>query len=149
MDNYENPKPGKTYISPSLPAFGQKDRKVRIASKVIESPCAYDFATVKGETVIRQKEDARTGITAKFFEDNRGIFVLSIQKFTAATGNPYGAGFSFVGDEISTLLEFITNIQSVDFKGSGAVNISDEELRRMVLSKPQAQHIFADNEELF
>jgi hypothetical protein len=39
LDTYENPSPGKTYISPSLPAFGQKDRTVRIASKVaLRSP---------------------------------------------------------------------------------------------------------------
>ena len=57
MDSYENPKPGKTYISPSLPAFGQRDRKVRIASKVIESPSSYAFGTVKDEVVIRKKEE--------------------------------------------------------------------------------------------
>lgn len=149
MDSYKNPKPGKTYISPSLPAFGKRDRKVRIASKVIESPSAYDFARVKGETVIRQKANAKTGITAKFFEDNRGIFVLPIQKYTVETGDPYGAGFSFVGDEINTFIEFIANVRSVNFSGSGKVQITDEELRRLTLSKLQAQHLVEDNEELF
>lgn len=34
MDNYENPKEGKTYISPRLKAFGDSDRKVRITRLV-------------------------------------------------------------------------------------------------------------------
>ncbi len=149
MDDYQNPKPGKTYISPSLSAFGQKDRKVRIASKVIESPSTYAFATVKDEIVIRKKEGAKSYITAKFFEDDRGIFVLSIQGYTVASDKPHNATFSFVGDEISTLLEFVANIRSMAFNGSGAVNITDEDLRRLVLSKRQAQHLVEDNERLF
>ena len=79
MDDYQNPKEGKTYISPRLDAFGDSDRKVRIASKVIESPDSYAFAKIQDEVVLRHKEGAKSYITAKFLEDNRGIFVLSIQ----------------------------------------------------------------------
>src|SRR5882724_7331146 len=103
MHNYENPKPGETYISPSLPAFGQQDRKVRIASKVIESPTTYAFGTVKDEVIIRKKEDAKSYITAKFFEDDRTIFVLSIQGYSIATDKPHNASFAFIGNEINTL----------------------------------------------
>ena len=81
IDKYENPKAGKTYISPRLKAFGGSDRKVRIASKVIESPEAYAFAQIKDEIVLRHKKDAKSYIKAKFFEDNRGIFVLNIQGY--------------------------------------------------------------------
>jgi len=149
MDNYENPKPGKTYISPSLPAFGQKDYRVRIASKVIESPDSYAFAKIKDEIVLRHKEGAKTHIKAKFIEDDRGIFVLNIQGYTIATGKPHNASFSFVGEEIGKLLEFIANIQSVAFKGGGSLYITDEELRRIALSSNQARHLVVDNEEIF
>jgi len=149
MDNYANPKSGKTYISPSLPAFGQKNRKVRIASKVIESPTAYAFSTIKDEIVLRQKEGAKSCIKAKFFEDDRGIFVLSIQGYTVASDKPHNATFSFVGNEINTLLEFVANIRSLAFQGPNAVNIADEELRRLVLSKRQVQNLVEDNEALF
>ncbi len=149
MDNYKNPSPGKTYISPCLSAFGQQNRKVRIASKVIESPITYAFAAIKDEVVLRKKQGAKSHITAKFFEDDRGIFVLSIQGYTIASEKPHNATFSFVGDEINTLLEFVTNVRSVEFSGGGAVNITDEELRRMVLSKRQAQDLVNDNEALF
>jgi hypothetical protein len=149
MDNYQNPKSGKTYISPALPAFRQQDRKVRIASKVIESPDSYAFVKIRDEVVLRQKENAKSYITAKFLEDDREIFILSIQGYSVASDKPHNASFSFVGNEINTLLEFIANIRSAPFKNSGSVNIADEELRRLILSKRQAQNLIEDNEELF
>ena len=149
MDSYEDPLPGRTYISPSLNAFGQQNRKVRIASKALASPDAYSFATIKDEIVVRHKPGAKTKITAKFFEDDRQLFVLSIQGYTVATERPHNASFSFVGDEINELLEFIANIRSVDFKSSRSLNIDDEQLRQLVLSRQQAQQLVVDNEDLF
>ncbi len=148
-DSYENPKPGKTYISPALQAFGQGDRKVRIASKVIESPDAYAFAKIKDEVVLRHKEGAKTHITAKFMEDDRQIFVLSIQGYTVATDKPHNSSFSFIGEEIPKLLEFIENIRSITFDNKRSINISDEELRKIALSNQQAKNLFDENEELF
>lgn len=149
MDDYQNPKEGKTYISPRLDAFGDSDRKVRIASKVIESPDSYAFAKIQDEVVLRHKEGAKSHITAKFLEDNRGIFVLSIQGYTNATEKPCNASFSFIGDEIDKLLEFIRNIQSVNLDNPSRVNISDEELNRIVLNDKQAKSLFHENQELF
>uniref|UniRef100_Q31FQ7 Shedu protein SduA C-terminal domain-containing protein n=1 Tax=Hydrogenovibrio crunogenus (strain DSM 25203 / XCL-2) TaxID=317025 RepID=Q31FQ7_HYDCU len=149
MDDYQNPKEGKTYISPRLKAFGDSDRKVRIASKVIESPDSYAFGKIKDEVVLRHKEDAKSHITAKFLEDNRGIFVLSIQGYSVATEKPHNASFSFVGEEIGKLLEFIRNIQSVNLDSPSRVNISDEELNRIVLSDKQAKSLLHENQELF
>jgi hypothetical protein len=148
-DSYKNPKEGKTYISPSLPAFHDSERKVRIASKVIESPDAYAFAKIKDEVVLRHKEEAKTYIKAKFLEDDRGVFVLSIQGYSVAADKPYNACFSFVGDEITRLLEFIDNISNVKLRGTGSVNITDEELRRLVLSDRQARSLVQQNEDLF
>ncbi|MCK5345822.1 MAG: DUF4263 domain-containing protein [Candidatus Heimdallarchaeota archaeon] len=149
MDDYQNPKEGKTYISPRLKAFGDSDRKVRIASKVIESPDSYAFGKIKDEVVLRHKEDAKSHITAKFLEDNRGIFVLSIQGYSVATDKPHNASFSFVGEEIGKLLEFIRNIQSVNLDSPSRVNINDDELNRIVLSDKQARSLLHENQELF
>jgi hypothetical protein len=147
MDNYENPIEGKTYISPSLNQFNG-ERKIRIASKVIESPDTYAFGTIKGEVVIRHKADSKSHIAAKFFEDTKGIFVLSIQGYSVAADKPYNASFSFVGDEIGKLVEFIRNIQSINFTHRGSVNITDEELNRIVLSDSQVKSLLEDNHEL-
>lgn len=149
MDTYQDPEPGKTYISPRLNSFGNPQRKVRIATKLIEQPETYAFAQVKDEVVLRHKNDAKTCITAKFFEDDRGVFVLSIQGYTVASGKPHNASFAFVGDEIGKLIEFINHIQSVPLKSSGSMRITDDDLRRVVLSNVQAQAIFQDNQELF
>ncbi|WP_286823062.1 MULTISPECIES: Shedu immune nuclease family protein [unclassified Idiomarina] len=149
MDDYQNPKEGKTYISPRLDAFGDSDKKVRIASKVIESPDSYAFVKIKDEVVLRHKEDAKSHITAKFLEDSRGIFVLNIQGYTVATGKPHNASFSFVGEEIGKLLEFIRNIQSVNLDDPSRVNINDEELNRIVLNDRQAKSLLHENQELF
>ena len=148
MDNYENPKPGKTYISPSLGAFGDKTKKIRIASKVLPSVDGYDYATERGEEVIRLKPDAATSIRAKFLEDSRGVFVLTVQKFSNESGQPIGVGFSFVGEEIGRFCEFLANIQAVSLERGGSINISDEELRRVALSSVQAKRLVADNEDL-
>lgn len=149
MDNYENPVAGKTYISPRLKAFGKGDKQVRIASKVIESPDAYAFGTIKDEQIIRRKEGASTHIKATFYEDDRQVTVLTIQGYTTATDKPHNASFSFIGDEINTLLEFVANIRTVAFKGRHGSNISDEELRRLVLDERQLQGLVAGNEDLF
>jgi len=149
MDNYQDPKPGKTYISPRLDSFGDPQRKVRIATKLIEQPVTYAFAQIKDEVVLRHKEDAKTCITAKFFEDDRRIFVLSIQGYTVATSKPHNASFAFVGDEIGKLIEFLNHVQSMPLKGGGSMKITDEDLRRVVLSNIQAQTLFQDNQELF
>jgi len=149
MDDYKNPIEGKTYISPSLKAFGNLNRWIRIASKVIESPDTYAFGKIKDETVIRHKKDAKSYISAKFFEDDREIFVLSIQGYTVATDKPHNASFAFVGKEISTLLEFVNNIQLARLETSGPINISDEELKRLRVSSNQARSLLKDNEEIF
>lgn len=149
MDDYQNPKAGKTYISPRLKAFGDSDRAVRIASKVIESADSYAFCTIKDEVVLRHREDAKSYISAKFLEDNRGIFVLNIQGYTVATNKPHNASFSFVGDEIGKLLEFIRNIQSVKLDSPSKINITDEELNKIILSNNQAAALLRENEKLF
>lgn len=148
MDNYKNPKAGKTYISPRLNDFYSSNRNVRIASKVIDSPDSYAFTKIKEEVVLRHKENAKTHITAKFFEDTRGLSVLNIQGYTVATDKPHNASFSFVGEEIRKLFEFIKNITSVNLDSSSSINITDENLNRIILSEIQAKRIIHENQEL-
>lgn len=148
-DGYQDPKPDTTYISLRLKAFGDSDRQVRIATKALKQPDAYAFATIKDELVLRHREDAKTCIIAKFFEDDRRIFVLSIQGYTVASEKPHNASFSFVGDEIGKLVEFLNHIQAMPLRSGAGLKITDEELRRVVLSSAQARAMFHDNQELF
>ena len=148
-DSYENPKEGKTYISPSLNSFGEGDEKVRIASKVIESKDSYAFGTIKDEIVLRHNEGAKSYIKAKFIEEPRGLFLINIQGYTVATDKPHNASFSFIGEEIDKLIEFIENVMSVKFQNNYAVNITDEELRKIAISNNQARMLLHENEEVF
>lgn len=149
MDDYENPLPGKTYISPSLSSFDDPGRKIRIATKLLDQATGYAYAQERGELVIRHKDGAKTTIRAKFFEDDRGLFVLSIQGYTVATSKPHNASFAFVGEEIGKLVEFLNHIQSMPLKTSGSMVVPDERFRRMALSNVQARALFQDNQELF
>lgn len=148
-DDYQNPLPGKTYISPALKSFGDKKRMIRIASKILPSEDGYEYIKERDEIVLRKKPDAKTYVTAKFLEDTRQTFVLTVQKFVSETGQPYGTGFSFVGKEIGRFCEFLANIQSVDFKTRSKVNITDEELRKIALTTHQAKTFVSQNQELF
>ena len=149
MDDYENPLPGNTYVSPALPSFSDPTRKVRIATKLLEQPNSYAYAQEKGELVLRHKDGAKSTIKAKFFEDDRGVFVLSLQGYTVASSKPHNASFSFVGEEIGKLAEFLDHIQSMPLKTGGSMVIPDDQLRRLTLSNVQARTLFRDNEELF
>ncbi len=46
VDDYEDPLPGKTYISPSLKEFGTGERRVRIATKCLGPHTSYAFAKI-------------------------------------------------------------------------------------------------------
>ena len=150
-DEYEihkNKRPDKTYISRSLAFKNQGDRRIRIASKVIDSPETHSFAIEHGEHVIRVTDGGRQEIVAKLYEDNRGVYVLTIQRFTTDTGVPHQTHFSFVGEEIPRLLEFISNLRRVQFKNSDRVNVTDNELKTLLLSPDQIRSVLIQNQEL-
>lgn len=149
LDNYENPKEGKTYISPSLDSFAKPEIKIRIASKVINSPESFAFAMIKDEIIIRQAEGAKTHIVAKFFEDSRRIFALNIQGYTIATDKPHNASFSLRGNEIDKFIEFVQNIQLASLEGRRSINVSDEELTKLRISDHQAKILLSENEDVF
>jgi hypothetical protein len=138
----------KTYISPSLPSFGDKTVKVRIATKAFQSLDDYAFATIKDEVVLRHREGARKTVKAKFFEDCRGVFVLSIQGFSAAADKPHNASFAFIGDEIGKLTEFLKHIQAFAFENDQGVNITDKELRKIIVSGKQVSQLLKENPDV-
>lgn len=142
---HKNKLPGKTYISPRV---STRDGPLRIASKIIDSEGLH-FAKVKEEIVLRRTETGRTEIIAKFLEDGRGLTVVTIQSFNGNTGNPHNTHFSFVGGQISKLLNFFKNIAAVEFKNSDKVNITDTELRKLALSKEQVTTLIHDNPDVF
>lgn len=142
---HRNKLPNKTYISPQVPTL---EGPLRIASKVIDSEGAY-YAKVKKEIVLRRTPSARIEIVGKFLEDDRKLTVLTIQQFNGNNGQPHRTNFSFIGSEIPRFLGFLHDIAEMEFKHSGAVNITDVELRKLVISKTQAASLVYDNQDAF
>src|SRR5437868_14892167 len=110
---YLNKLAGKTYISGQVSY--SPGRVFRFASKVFDSTDIYEFAEELGEVVIRVTPAGRQQITAKFTEDDRGIFRLTFQRWTTTLGHPVQQSFSFSDKEVAALLEFLVNIKTMSF----------------------------------
>ncbi len=140
--------PGKTYVSRSIPT-SLNDRRIRIASKVMDGAVGHQHAIERGELVLRVTPGGRQEIVAKFYEDSRGIFVLTFQRYRKDTSSPHERTyFSFTGDEINRLLEFILNLKRLHLPNDDKVNVTEEELRRLIVSNDQVRRLVLDNQEL-
>ena len=143
-----NKQPGKTYISKTLP--NKYTPAVRIVSTIFDGKeGGQQFAKVKDEIVLRQTHLGRREIKATVTEDERRIQTLTIQKFSVVTGPYERTYFSFVGSEIDHLLEFIIGLRTIDLPDKGKRQLSEQDLRALVLDQGQARSLFARNSELF
>jgi len=124
-------------------------KKLRIASHVVEGQPGLRFATANNEAVLRQTPAGRYEIKATFLEDNRSIRTLTIQKYNSKSGPSDRYYFSFVGDEIETLINFIAGVRTVPLEDDTKVHLPDEVLKDTVLDQEQARRIFAKNPDLF
>lgn len=99
----------------------------------------------KDTIVLRSSPGTRIEIIAKIFEDDRRIFTLTIQKYNPASGPSGRFHFSFVGEEITQLLRFLTNAKRLDFSSAASINVSDSELEDMLLSTQQVHRLVHEN----
>ncbi|MDO6808730.1 DUF4263 domain-containing protein [Zobellia galactanivorans] len=157
-DYYKGKVPRRTYVSKRIenkkPSFENGEIvheiiPIRYASKVVDTENTFEFIHERGQVALRITDGARQEITAKFLEDTRGIYTLQIQKFTTATGKPHKTYFSFRGDEIKTLLNFIKSIPKLTLEDEKGIKIDDSELEALILTKEQAYKIYNDNQALF
>lgn len=137
----------RTFVSKRINGE-DKESALRIASKVMDKMERFRLEGNEPELVIRKTPGGRHEIKAKFFEKGREIQVLTIQKFNKRSGPSEQYYFSFVRDEIVQLLEFIANIKSFHFPNERGLNVSDDELRRLIVEGPQINRILEDNPEL-
>ena len=149
-------KPDKIYISKRILAqrndFATGDNiiiPIRYVSKVIDSSETFSFIKEKNEIVLRVSDGERQEIIAKILEDNRGIYILQIQKYTKQTGSPHNTYFSFRGNEIEKLFQFIKSIPELNIDTENASKINENDLKGIILSKQQAHTIYKKNQDLF
>ena len=143
-----NKRPDQTYVSKSFNDV-LTGIKLRIASKVIDHEEGLHFAMVGNEITLRATPKGRLEVKATFLEDTRRITTLTIQKFNAISGPSGKHHFSFVGEEINTLLTFILGIKTLSLEGGKKLHLSDSQLREVILNDRQAKELFSENEELF
>lgn len=160
FDYFTNKRNDRVYLSSSLKTkqflpdtetgeVKEIERPFRIVSKVIDSEEDFKFIKDGKQVSLRLTPGGRQEIVAKFFEDNRGVFVLQIQKYTSETGMPHNVHFAFVNEEISILYNFLRNIAILPLEGSQSKKLDDSFVENLVLEKDQVQSLIENNTEFF
>ncbi len=148
-----NKRPEKTYVTKRIPGEmkdGSEGRGIRIASKVFDTPENHAFSVERGQVVIRVTPGGREEVVAKFYEDDRSIFQLVIQRFKRINLKPAKESFSFRGPEINRLLEFLVNLGRMDLSDPGSVNLTDQQLlQKIITSQDQLRRLVSQNQEIF
>lgn len=159
LEYFENKREDRVYLSRSIDAKLRKVnlegeieefiRPFRIVSKKISTSESHKFIKDGKEISLRITPNGKQEIKAKFYEDTRGIFTLSIQKYTSDTGAPHNTYFTFQGDEILTLFNFIRNIALLPLRSKGKDKFDDSILQDIVLSKEQALELVKSSPGIF
>src|SRR5262249_30226706 len=123
-------------------------RSLRIAHKVIDTEESISLIKECGETIIRRSPGGRNQIKATFYEDNRGLSRLTIQKFTASGNRPQELHFSFGPSEILKLFKFIQSLQRVPLVDDQTFIVTDDELEKILLSSQQVRRLINENQPL-
>jgi hypothetical protein len=158
FEYFKNKRTDRVYLSKSLDAkFPIKNdkgeieelvRPFRIVSKIIENNETHKFIKDGKQVSLRITESGRQEIKAKFYEDTRGITTLQIQKYTTGTGVPHNTYFTFQGNEILTLFNFIRNIALLPTEDKTSAKFDDRFLEEIILSKEQAIQLITKHPEL-
>lgn len=157
-DYFQNKRIDRVYLSRSLEttSYQRNDngeleevaRPFRIVSKIVEPDEAHKFIKDGKQVSLRITEGERQEIKAKFYEDTRGVFTLQIQKYTVYTGNPHNTYFTFVGEEIRTLYNFLRNIAVLPLEQDHSVKLDDSFVDSLTLTRDQALRLLGNNPEL-
>jgi len=160
-DEYEyflNKRADRVYLSRSLSQklhrktesgeIEQFERPFRIVSKVVDCVESHQFFKDGKQISLRITDGERQEITAKFYEDSRGIFTLQIQKYTIETGVPHSTHFTFTGNEIAVLYNFLRNIEFLPIRDEHSAKLDDKFVENLVLTKEQALKLLSQQPSL-
>ncbi|WP_426238872.1 Shedu immune nuclease family protein [Pararhizobium sp. DWP1-1-3] len=115
-------------------------------------------AIERGSVVLRKTPKERYEITAKVFEDTRGVYVLTIQKYNRVGGASENFYFSFVGNEITELMNVIKSAKELEFTTTRSFRVRDtdshnpdpitalQDIRQMILDNPERAAAIASSE---
>jgi len=124
-------------------------RKVRIISKVFDSNELHGFMKIKDEVVLRVTEGGRQEVKIVFYEDNRDIKSITIQRYTKKDGRPLKSSFTFQDDEITKLFNLIRLVKYLQMDSEDKERFDDRILDDLLISDDEKRRYFIENQELF
>lgn len=146
-DHQGNDKPPMRYAEKDLSISGET--------------ITYQYATIKGQQVLRETPAGKKNLKATFFETpERHIRGLSLNFYTRNTGSLHQSGsVSLWGSEIDSLLNFIETIRRVKIPGPGKLIVepgaldnpkfvSDSDVATALRNKPELLQEIMENPEL-
>lgn len=134
---------GWLYGSPRFPGGA------RILDEIVETATEPRFAKVGEELVIREPPAGRFQIKATIWEDDRRIQTLTIQKWRVKDGYPHDREhFSFVGQEVPRLLEFVQRLRDLHLNGARAFKTAIDDLCPVLMTPAQEKRFLAEREDL-
>lgn len=153
FDYFKNKNPRRIYISKSIqpkPSTNEPNdlRKIRILSKVFDSKESHQFVRIHGEVVLRVSQGERQEIKATFYEDDRQIKALVIQRFTRKDGEPHRYHFTFRDKEIETLYNLLKMIRYTELEGNEKIHFDANVLNQWSLTDEEKRHFLVDNLEM-
>jgi len=148
IEYFENKRADRTYISKAFSPTEENSRKLRIISKVFNPAAAHQFARIKEELVLRVTEGQRQEVKAVFYEDDRSIDSLTIQRYTRKSGKPHKSSFTFTGEEIHKLYQLIRLITCVHLDSHEKERLDDDILEDVIVSTDQKRRFLLGNPHL-
>lgn len=149
---FEGRKPNRTYISKSFQSNHPDDigKNIRFITKVIDCDDGITHKlTSKKEIVLRTTPKERQQIRIKWYEDDKKIATVSLQKYEQKTGIPHKISFCFKGEEVQKLKDFIGSIQILNFSDKGGTRIEEDEIIKMreelIKNAPLLKEILKNN----
>lgn len=146
---FTNKSPSRTYISRAFQPVSfmdpQDQRYLRIASMVFDADERPQFAKVNGELVLRLTPAGRQEVKIVFYQDNRDIKNITIQKFEVRSGNPHQVAFTLYGDEIEKLYNMLGLVRYLDLEGSEKVRLDDSVINDWLLSEHEKRRYLVED----
>ena len=140
--------PKRIYISKRInhtgthPKTGEEiNIPLRYVSKVINSEKILGEVKEKGVLQLRVTDSGKQEILAKVLEINNKIYVLTLQRYTKGSGSPHKIHFSFIGNEILELRNFIDSIILLNFPDEYKTKIESADLLKI-------KKIFSENPDI-
>lgn len=160
-DDYEyfrNKRTDRIYLSRSLSSKHYKkneagevedfERPFRIVSKVIDCGESHQFFKDGKQVSLKITAGGRQEVVAKFYEDTRGVFTLQIQRYTIESGVPHKTYCSFSNEEISTLYNFLQNLDILPLRDDQSAKLDDTFVSSLVLTREQALSLLHSQPDL-